>query len=184
MSADAIGKAMPPRVGLTDLAEMNAVDRHGHRYETSPEGMLSVMPPPDSDHAGIASELFAWFIMAGWLPRQILQAAGIRITGPDGDGGRIPDLTVWSKPQPSSVWLPITELLLVIEIVSAGSKSMDRDTKRFEYAEAGIPRYWVVDRDTAQTVTLHHLGSDGIYEVGAKMPLAWLLRTEPSERLG
>jgi Uma2 family endonuclease len=184
MSADVIGRSMPARVDLTDLAAMNTADVHGHRYETSPDGMLSVTPPPDSDHAGIASDLFAWFIMAGWLPRQILQAAGIRISGPDGEGGRIPDLTVWTKPQPSSVWLPIADLLLVVEIVSAGSRSMDRDTKRLEYAEAGIPRYWLVDRDAAQTVTLHRLRPDGTYEVGSKMPLAWLLRTEPAEHVG
>lgn len=184
MSADVIGKAMPARVGLDDLAEMNAFDRYGHRYETSSEGMLSVMPLPDSEHAGIASDLLAWFVMAGWLPKQILQAAGIRIPGEDGESGRIPDITVWSKVQPRSVWLPITDLLLVIEIVSVGSRSSDKDTKRYEYAAAGIPQYWMVDRDNAQTVTLHRLGPDDTYVERAKMPLAWLLRTEPSEHLG
>jgi hypothetical protein len=49
----------------------------------------------------------------------------------------------------------------------------------------GIPRYWVVDRDAAQTVTLHVLGADKTYEVAAKMPLAWLLQTAPADhRLG
>lgn len=184
MSADVIGKAMPARVGLDDLAEMNAFDKYGHRYETSSEGMLSVMPPPDSEHAVIATRLTIWLAMAGWTAEQIMQAAGIRIPGQDGDSGRIPDLTVWSKPQPPSVWLPITDLLLVIEIVSVGSRSTDKDTKRYEYAAAGIPQYWMVDRDNAQTVTLHRLGPDDTYVERAKMPLAWLLRTEPSEHLG
>lgn len=184
MSADVIGKAMPARVGLDDLAEMNAFDKYGHRYETSSEGMLSVMPPPDSEHAVIATRLTIWLAVAGWTAEQIMQAAGIRIPGQDGDSGRIPDLTVWSKPQPPSVWLPITDLLLVIEIVSVGSRSTDKDTKRYEYAAAGIPQYWMVDRDNAQTVTLHRLGPDDTYVERAKMPLAWLLRTEPSEHLG
>ena len=56
--------------------------------------------------------------------------------------------------------------------------------KRREYAAAGIPRYWVVDRDPAQTVTLHHLSQSGEYEVATKMPLAWLLNTAPADHLG
>jgi Uma2 family endonuclease len=183
MGADVIAKAMPAQVGLDHLAVLNDGDVHGHRYETTPEGMLSVVPPPDSDHVGIASDLFAWFIVAGWPPRRVLQAAGVRIPGEDGDGGRIPDLTVWSKPQASSVWLPIVDLLLVIEIVSAGWKSMDKDTKRHEYAQAGIPQYWVVDRDTAQNVTLYRLSPNGTYDLAAKMPLARLLKTEPADYL-
>lgn len=175
---------MPAQVGLDHLAAMNAGDMYGHRYETNPEGMLSVMPPPDSDHAVIATRLTIWLAMAGWTAEQIMQAAGIRIPGNDGDGGRIPDLTVWSRPQPSGVWLAVTDLLLVIEIVSAGSKSMDKDTKRHEYAQAGIPRYWVIDRDSAQNVTLYRLGPNGAYDLAAKMPLAWLLKTEPADYLG
>ena len=105
MSAEAFGRFLPAVVTLDDLAAMNAADRYGHRYELSPEGALAVMPPPDSEHAAIASRLFAWLILAGWPPEQVLRAAGIRITGPDGDGGRIPDLTVWSRVQPRSVWL-------------------------------------------------------------------------------
>jgi Uma2 family endonuclease len=106
---------------------------------------------------------------AGWAAEQIMRAAGVRVPG-DGDGGRIPDLTVWSQPQPPGVWLAITDLLLVVEIVSTGSRSLDKDTKRHEHVAAGIPRYRVVDRDSAQTVTLHRLGADRTYEAAAKMP--------------
>ena len=55
--------------------------------------------------------------------------------------------------------------------------------KRQEYARAGIPRYWVVDRDSAQTVTMHRLGPAGEYEVATKLPLAWLLNTAPVDHL-
>ena len=37
--------------------------------------------------------------------------------------------------------------MLVIEIVSPGSEAIDPVTKVREYASAGIPQYWVVDRD-------------------------------------
>ncbi|MER5338466.1 Uma2 family endonuclease [Micromonospora sp. NPDC002717] len=183
MSAEAVGMHMPAVVTLDDVAAMNAADPNGHRYETSPEGVLSVMPPPDSDHAMIASRLFAWLIMAGWPAEQVLQAVGIRVPGPDRDGGRIPDLTVWRKPPPRGVWSPTTDVALVVEIVSPGSEAMDSVTKAREYASAGIPQYWVVDRDSGQTVTLHHLGGQGAYEERARMPLAWLLQTAPADHL-
>ena len=181
MSAEAFGRYLPAVVTLDDLAAMNAADRYGHRYELSPEGALSVMPPADSEHAAIASRLFAWLVLAGWPADQILQAVGLKLAGPAGDGGRIPDLTVWSAPQPRSVWLPLTDLLLAVEIVSPGSVAMDEVVKVREYAEAGITRYWMVERDASQTVTLHVLGSDDAYEVAAKMPLAWLLQTKPAD---
>lgn len=183
MSAESVGMHMPPVVTLDDLAAMIAADPHGHRYETSPEGALSVMPPPDSEHAAIASRLLVWLAMAGWPAEQVLQAAGVRIPGPEGDGGRIPDLTLWSKPQPRTVWLPVTDLLLVIEIVSPGSEAMDELVKIHEYARAGIARYWVVNRDASQSVTLHRLQPSGEYEVAVKLPLAWLLNTAASDHL-
>jgi Uma2 family endonuclease len=183
MSAESVGMHMPATVTLDDLAAMNAADPNGHRYETSPEGVLSVMPPADSEHAQIASRLFAWLIMAGWPAEQILQVAGIRVPGPGRDGGRIPDLSVWSEAPPRGVWLSVADLLLVIEIVSPGSEAMDEVTKRREYATAGIPRYWVVDRDDALTVTLYQLSAEAAYAERARMPLAWLLRTNPDDHL-
>lgn len=182
MSAEAVGRHMPAVVTLDDLAAMNAADPNGHRYETSPEGVLSVMPPPDSEHAMIASRLFAWLILAGWPAEQVLQAAGVRISGPLGDGGRIPDLTVWRTPPPRGVWSAAGDVVLVVEIVSPGSEAMDSVTKVREYASAGIPQYWVVDRDPAQSVTLYRL-EQGRYAERARMPLAWLLQTSPAEHL-
>jgi Uma2 family endonuclease len=182
MSAEAIGRQMPPVVTLKDLATMNSADPYGHRYETSPEGVLSVVPPPDAEHARIASRLLVWFAVAGWPAEQVLQAVGIRVPGSAGDGGRIPDLSVWSEP-PEGVWPAVVNLLLVIEIVSPGSEALDEVTKRREYAAAGIPQYWVVNRDAAQTTTLHRLGPDSTYQERAKMPLAWLLQTTPTDHI-
>jgi Uma2 family endonuclease len=183
MSAEVVGQHMPAVVTLDDLAAMNAADMNGHRYEVSPEGVLSVMPPPDSEHAMIASRLLVWFAMAGWPAEQLLQVAGILIPGADGDGGRIPDLSVWRKTPARGVWLPVADLVLAIEIMSPASEAMDGVIKRQEYAAAGIPQYWVVARDNAQTVTLYRLGSGKAYEEKAKMPLAWLLQTAPIDHL-
>jgi Uma2 family endonuclease len=171
---------LPAVITLDDLAAMNDADQHGHRFELSPEGALSVMPLADSEHAVIASKLITWLVLAD----HVLQAAGIRIPGPDGSGGRIPDLTVWAGPRPSGVWQPVAGLVLVVEIVTPSSAATDRMIKPREYAQAGIPRYWLIDRDVAQTVTLHLLGADRTYQVAAKVPLAWLLQTAPADHLG
>ncbi|HYN96605.1 MAG TPA: Uma2 family endonuclease [Pilimelia sp.] len=71
----------------------------------------------------------------------------------------------------------------MIEIVSPGSEAMDEETKRRAYASAGIPMYWVVDRDGALTVTLFELAAERAYRERARMPLAWLLQTTPADHL-
>ena len=179
MSSEAVGRYMPAVVTLDDLTAMMAADQH-HRYEISPEGVLSIMPPRGYAHAIIATRLTVWLATAGVPADRIAQAVGLRIPGRNGVGGRIPDLIMWSKAQADGVWLPVADVLLVVEIVSPGSEGVDTVTKRNEYAAAGIPQYWVVDQDPAQTVTVHRLNGDH-YAVQATMPLAWVLNTSPAE---
>jgi Uma2 family endonuclease len=175
---------MPAVITLDDLAAMIAADEHGHRYETSPEGVLSVVPPLDYGHAVIATRLMAWFIAAGLPLEQILQVVGIRIPGSKVDGGRIPDLTIWSNPQPSTtVWRSPADLLLAIEIVSSGSEAIDQLIKVAEYAKARIPRYWTVARDPQNTVTLFRLRADDTYETAGQMPLDALLQQSTKDHL-
>jgi Uma2 family endonuclease len=179
MSSEAVGRAMPQVVTLDDLTAMMAADEF-HRYELSPEGVLSIMPPAGAAHARIASLLTVWLAMAGVPGDRFAQAIGLRIPGRAGVGGRIPDLLVWNRPFGDGIWLPATDLLLVVEIVSPGSEAMDRATKRGEYAAAGIPQYWVVEQDQAQTVTMYRLVGDS-YAARATLPLAWVLNTSPSD---
>ena len=170
---------MPPVTTLNDLTAMMTADEH-HRYEVSPQGVLSITPPTGYAHAVIATRLMVWLAAAGVPADRFAQAVGLRIPGRDGIGGRIPDLAVWSKAQADGVWLPVADVLLVVEIVSSGSEGMDRVTKQNEYAATGIPRYWVVDQDPAHTVTMYRLTGDH-YSVRATVPLVWLLNTTPAD---
>ncbi len=43
---------------------------------------------------------------------------------------------------------------LVIEIVSDDDRGRDLETKRFEYARAGIPEYWIIDPQTRHMIVL------------------------------
>jgi Uma2 family endonuclease len=163
-------------VTLDDLTAMMAADER-HWYEISPEGVLSVTPPAPYAHAIIATRLVGWLATAGVPVDRITQAIGLRIPGPGGTlGGRVPDLIVWSKAQADGVWLPVSDVLLVVEIISPGSEGVDTVTKRKEYAVAGIPQYWVTDQDPVQTVTMHRLDGDH-YTVRATMPLAGVVHT-------
>jgi Uma2 family endonuclease len=178
MSAEAVGAGMPTHVTLDDLAAMAAADEN-HRYELSPEGVLSVVPPADPDHALLVSRMFAWFLANGYGPDEVVTDCGI-----DVGGGRVPDLTVWAKGLPPraarSSYAGTAGLLLAVEVVSRGSEVVDRIIKKAEYAKAGIPHYWFVERDGATTVHRHVLDADsGEYEPLADQPLAWLLSTVP-----
>src|SRR5262249_51528821 len=54
---------------------------------------------------------------------------------------------------------------LVMEVVSEDDRRRDLETKRTEYAQAGIPEYWVVDPQQ-ETITVLCLESDSYREHG------------------
>jgi Uma2 family endonuclease len=182
MSAATVGAEMPVQVTLDDLAAMAAADEN-HRYELSPEGVLSVMPPADPDHALLVTRILAWFLTNGYGPEQVVVDCGI-----DVGGGRVPDVSVWAEGKPPrrarSSYAGIDGLLLAVEVVSKGSEIADRVVKKAEYAKVGIPHYWIVERDAGNTV--HRLTLDveaGEYVASDRaQPLAWLLTTVPDVR--
>lgn len=65
---------------LDDLTAMMAADEH-HRYEISPEGVLSIMPLPGYAPAIIATRLMVWLAQGGVPADRIAQAVGLRIPG-------------------------------------------------------------------------------------------------------
>ena len=59
-------------------------------------------------------------------------------------------------------------MLIVIEIVSPISKRMDYVVKHDEYADAGIPHYWIVDiEDPVSLVACHLAGELGYQDAPA-----------------
>ena len=46
-----------------------------------------------------------------------------------------------------------SEVLLAVEIVSPSSKRTDHVHKRADYADAGIPNYWIIDIDEPISLT-------------------------------
>lgn len=79
---------------------------------------------------------------------------------------RVPDLVV-AKIGAADSRLSASDVLLAVEIISPGSRNVDLHLKPFEYAEGGIPHYWLVDLDPpAPSITVFHPGTpdDGYVE--------------------
>ena len=60
-----------------------------------------------------------------------------------------------------------TDVLLAVEVLSDGTRRVDRVLKFSEYADAGIPQYWIVDLGTRTTLLAYTL-VDGDYELSGE----------------
>jgi Uma2 family endonuclease len=75
----------------------------------------------------------------------------LELARPDEPGFvRQPDLLVGDKAafdrtEDQGALVRAADVLLVVEFVSPGSRRMDYKIKRSEYADAGIPNYWIID---------------------------------------
>jgi len=56
------------------------------------------------------------------------------------------------------------DVLLPVEIISPGSRRTDRLVKFAEYADAGIPRHWIVDLGERTTLAAYEL-AEGAYKL-------------------
>jgi Uma2 family endonuclease len=83
---------------------------------------------------------------------------------------RVPDLVIT---RPGAVTgnpprLSADQVLVVVEIISPGSRGTDTRQKPGEYADAGIPHYWVIDLDEPLSLAAYHqAGAFGYQEAPA-----------------
>jgi Uma2 family endonuclease len=76
---------------------------------------------------------------------------------------RIPDVLVTREAviEANPPRVAAADVLLAVEILSDGTRKVDRILKFVEYAEAGIPQYWIVDLDEPASLRAFTLvGSD------------------------
>jgi Uma2 family endonuclease len=138
---------------LADLPE-------GPRYEIL-DGSLLVTPPPDSFHFGATSGLARRLDRA--CPDELIASGvGLGVNVRDGATYYIPDVIVVRRSVLKTRVLAAdpSDVLLVVEVMSRSNASRDLVLKRHDYAEAGIPHYWIVDQD-AETVTVLGLDDTG-----------------------
>ncbi len=162
----------PPRP-LT-VAEYLAIGEVEPGYTELVEGQLIVCASPVYDHNAACLRL-AVQVMQQLPPElDVVQDLDLdlRFVPPEGPGTvRRPDLIVTTREARARLRreggiLNASEVLVVAEIVSPSSVRTDYMIKRAEYADAGIPHYWIVDLDDRISLTACHLAGEFGYRDG------------------
>lgn len=132
-------------------ADLEAAPDDGSRYELS-YGTLVVTPAPNTRHQAVMVAVVS-FLHSRKLPSLRVLAEAELLLQP----GLVkrPDVQVVDENLVGGQSIVGTPLL-VIEIHSPATKVLDLTEKRFVYAEAGIPAYWLIDPD-GRTVTVLEL---------------------------
>lgn len=145
---------------LLDLTEWHALPHDDRRCELV-EGVLSVTPSPTGRHQWAADELR--HALRAALPPECcaLSAVGVIIEGDPTPTVRVPDVVVLRRDAvDDSPVLDPRDVLAVVEVMSPGSRRLDRMVKLAEYAMAGIPRYAIVDQGPPVVLTVFSLDGD------------------------
>lgn len=124
--------------------------------------MISPASNEHQDLAGFLTALLRYFVEANRLG--VIRFAPFQMkTGPSLPG-REPDVIFVANEHRNR--LKRTHLDgpadLVIEIISKDSRARDRGEKFYEYEQAGVPEYWLLDYLRKQA-EFYSLGDDGFY---------------------
>ncbi len=134
-------------------------------------GNVEVLPMPTIYHQLILGRLFAALsafalqYKLGWV---FFAPLPVRLWP-----GKVrePDLAFISTPHAERMGTYLGVPDLVVEIISAGTEKTDREVKREEYAQAGIPEYWIID-PKAKTLDLLRLDREAeTYTTTAQLSL-------------
>lgn len=143
------------------------------------EGSLLVNPPPGGVHQLVSWELARLLKAAVSSDMVVVENLGVRL--PD-DTMFIPDVLVAERTAVlanRSGILDLHVVALVVEIVSPGSRTMDRLTKPALYARAGIPYFWRVELEGDRGVFAFRLEEGAYAEMAAARSGEELVVDEP-----
>ena len=145
-------------------------------YTELAEGRLELSPSGVWRHNRTCNRL--WQAFEAQLPPHLTTTTDIdvdlQLVPADAPGTvRRPDVVVVGRDAVQRVdreggVLRASEVVLAVEVVSPGSRRLDRRIKRDEYADAGIAHYWIVDLDEPVSLVACHLaGEFGYMDPGA-----------------
>jgi Uma2 family endonuclease len=150
------------------LEEWEALpERHELRVELS-EGMLVMTPMPMPWHQKAVMRL--GYRLDEQLPAELTALAEVEVVlSADPLTIRVPDVMVTSTDgyERNPPRFPASDVLLAVEVLSDGTRRVDRVLKFSEYADAGIPQYWILDIGEPTTLLAYQL-VDGDYELSAE----------------
>lgn len=126
-------------------------------------------PPPTPVHQRASLLLARSLDSAAPDDLLVVEAVGVRVP----DGVFVPDIVVADRAPAManhSGVLGAEVVRLVVEIVSPGSRSMDRLTKPSLYARAGMRFYWRVELEEGPVIHAHRLDGAAYVEIAAVGP--------------
>ena len=169
---------MPNTAGHWTRDAVLALPDDGRRYELI-SGELVVTPAPSGLHQTALMAVYNWIwplVGAAGLGRVLVSPADIALGE---DEILQPDLFVFRTitGKPLHHWKDLSELLLVVEILSPSTARYDRELKRRRYQRARVPEYWILDLDGR--VVERWRPDDARPEI-----LADVLSWEPAEGMG
>jgi Uma2 family endonuclease len=145
--------------------DLDAMPEDGMRRELV-DGVLLVSPAPARIHQIVTRRLANE--LEGACPARygVVDGAEVRISK---RRSLIPDVLVATieSIHDDTPQLGPEDVVLAVEVVSPGSKTMDRVTKPNLYAAAGIPCYWRVELDGGLRIHTHQLDGQAYLETGA-----------------
>lgn len=118
------------------------------------DGWIEVLPPPSEIHQSVLLVIYRWFFTYLTPLGGRVYVAPLRLRLRTGKF-REPDLLLIRQAndprRQNRYWLGAD---LVLEVVSPDQPDRDLIVKRADYAEAGIPEYWIVDPARRSVVVL------------------------------
>ncbi|MDV2476838.1 Uma2 family endonuclease [Rhodococcus zopfii] len=131
---------------LLTLDEWAALPEYERYRVEMCEGVLVVSPHPGYLHQHVTFTLVD--VLAGQLPDGLCVLGDVEVLLPgEPPTVRCPDVIVVDRAlvEADPDRATAADVRLVVEVTSGGSGRTDRVTKFSEYAEGGIPQYWIVD---------------------------------------
>ncbi|OKH30124.1 hypothetical protein NIES2119_31470 [[Phormidium ambiguum] IAM M-71] len=147
-------------------------DGTDNRYELV-DGELVMVPLPTADHSDVIDLLSKTFLLEieklgnPWIVKHDVGTyVGIKKeTGKE--RSRTPDLCVitseqWNEVKANKKAAAVlkTPPLLIVEVVSPGDKRTDYKEKEFEYKNAGVREYWIIDLLKSKITVLSLVNGD------------------------
>src|SRR5262249_39754226 len=151
------------------LAEWDALPEDTSRCYELVEGVMLAVPRPGPLHQRAMWRLCEQ--IEGQLPAELTALADVDVLVKAGGLPtlRAPDVIITREDcaaaNPS--WLEAADVIVAVENISPGTGITDRVTKMREYADAGIPHYWLADVSPPVTLSAYGLAS-GNYELVAQ----------------
>ncbi|WP_206785184.1 Uma2 family endonuclease [Amycolatopsis sp. MtRt-6] len=161
-------------VRLLTIEEYAALGETEVGYTELVEGRVVISPNPSARHNLAAFSLARQ--LDPQLPPGLTVILGIDVDlqlAPAGQPGfsRRPDLLIFDKAalaRGAEEMLRADEVAAVVEVVSPASERTDYRVKHDEYADAGIPHYWIIDTsEPISLVACHQAGEFGYLDAAA-----------------